>query len=96
MFSLDEYFDVNDVVWYINGVVLRVLMVYFMLVLEGLKGNFFLGEEGFVRWVMRLDEKGLVDEMGGFGIGFEFIFSEGGFELKVIGVFVEGGEKVSR
>lgn len=94
--SPDEYFDANDAVWYINGAVPRALTAHSMLVLEGLKGNSSSGEEGLARWAMRSDEKGLVDETGGFGIGFEFTFSEGGPELKVTGAFAEGGEKVSR
>lgn len=94
--SPDEYFDANDAVWYINGAVPRALTAHSMLVLEGLKGNSSSGEEGLARWATRSDEKGLVDETGGFGIGFEFTFSEGGPELKVTGAFAEGGEKVSR
>ncbi|KAK4682273.1 RNA polymerase II mediator complex subunit [Podospora pseudoanserina] len=94
--SPDEYFDANDAVWYINGAVPRALTAHSMLVLKGLKGNSSSGEEGLARWATRSDEKGLVDETGGFGIGFEFTFSEGGPELKVTGAFAEGGEKVSR
>lgn len=94
--SPDEYFDANDAVWYINGAVPRALTAHSMLVLEGLKGNSSSGEEGLARWATRSDEKGLVDETGGFGIGFEFTFSEDGPELKVTGAFAEGGEKVSR
>ncbi|KAK4673778.1 RNA polymerase II mediator complex subunit [Podospora pseudopauciseta] len=94
--SPDEYFDANDAVWYINGAVPRALTAHSMLVLEGLKGNSSSGEEGLARWATRSDEKGLVDETGGFGIGFEFTFSEGGPELKMTGAFAEGGEKVSR
>ncbi|KAK4648976.1 RNA polymerase II mediator complex subunit [Podospora bellae-mahoneyi] len=94
--SPDEYFDANDALWYINGAVPRALTAHSMLVLEGLKGNSSSGEEGLARWATRSDEKGLVDETGGFGIGFEFTFSEGGPELRVTGAFAEGGEKVSR
>ncbi|KAK4659958.1 RNA polymerase II mediator complex subunit [Podospora pseudocomata] len=94
--SPDEYFDANDAVWYINGAVPRALTAHSMLVLEGLKGNSSSGEEGLARWATRSDEKGLMDETRGLGIGFEFTFSEGGPELKVTGAFAEGGEKVSR
>ncbi|KAK0671214.1 putative mediator of RNA polymerase II transcription subunit 17 [Cercophora samala] len=92
----DEYFDANDVVWYINGAVTRALAAHAMVVLEGLKSNPGADEQSFAKWATRSDEKGLVDETGSFGLGFEFDFKEAGPELRVTGAFVEGGEKVSR
>ncbi|KAK4181383.1 putative mediator of RNA polymerase II transcription subunit 17 [Triangularia setosa] len=92
----EEYLDANDAVWYLNGAVPRALTAYSMSILEGLKSSPGANEESFAKWSTRSDEKGLVDDTGTFGLGFDFTFKEAGPQLMVTGTFVEAGEKVNK
>ncbi|KAK0737529.1 subunit 17 of mediator complex-domain-containing protein [Apiosordaria backusii] len=90
----EEYLDANDAVWYLNGAVPRALTAHLLSVLEVLKKT--NNEQSFAKWSTRSDEKGLVDDTGDFGVGFDFVVREAGPELTVTGAFLEGGGRVSK
>ncbi|KAK4200599.1 putative mediator of RNA polymerase II transcription subunit 17 [Triangularia verruculosa] len=94
--NLDDYLDSNDAMWYLNGAVSRALTAYALSILEDLRSSPGANEQSFAKWSTRSDEKGLADEIGRFGLGFDFVVKKAGPELTLSGTFAEEGGRINK